>query len=374
MLNSAVNLLGRLPSAVYLIAFFRKTAQEVEFSLDQFIEKPTQSGTLVRLTYDMIKDQPGLIAKLVEYEVVAPYPQNGDVHDKNGELHAELKRRFGHTNSDRIVFAIMDDKDAPPGHVPQPLSIMYGAFGDRLANTLSEITSLELGRTQGGLPLAVSFYSAINLSYKDEGRRKKLSAGIGAKQVEETRAWLKEKTPSLIDLGTLSPLIGYEEWLQTKATPADVAELDGALAGAAQPISLAALRQARLEGGAGLYHPAIKEATKRSIAVFLMRTQEKSGKNVPVDQAFGLHVSRGAVVFEVLVDDPADPRVRYYYPMDDAVLAGNAQRFAQSGVATVSAAFKNLLAPEMAKKVQVAQRAVQSPWSPTALWAKLNAA
>ncbi len=337
-------------SRIHVPALFRRTAQDIQFTPEIFDSKQTPSGTLVRLTYDMVLEleqrRPGFIAKLVDYEVVAPYPTNGHLHD-------ELKRRFGHTNPDRIVFAIMDDKNAPPGHTPEPLSIIYGAFGDKLADSLDEITSGRLGRKKGASPSAITFYSAINMAHKDtDERRVKLSAGIGGRQVEEARKWLKEKCPSLTTAATLSPLIGFEKWLQETVDDAEVAALTKTLTQTRRGITLDELREARRIGGSALLHPKVMAATARAIAVFVMRTKPgRDGKPVPQDLAFRLHAGNGGKVAAALLADPTDPRMRYYYPMNDDLLTANATRFKETGMPTVLTGFRNIMDDEAVKRV-----------------------
>lgn len=346
-----LQMLGRISSSVP--ALFRSSAQELQYSPEVFDSKPTKSGTLVRLTYDMILEmearRPGFIAKLVDYEVVAPYPTDGSLHD-------ELKRRFGHTNSRRMVFAIMDDKDAPEGHIAEPLSIIYGAVSGRLARTLREIISGIFGNQNGDTASTITCYSAINMAHKDTGRRKELSKGIGARQVEEARKVIKEHFPSIIEMATLSPLIGFDKWLQSEATEADIAALTESLSEAKKPVSLDALRAARAAGGVEMSDPKVLEATKRAIAVFVMRMKQgRDGNPGFVDNAAGLHVPVGADIAEILVDDPADPRVRYYYSMNDRVLAANAKRYEKDGVITVAPEFRKYLSKAMATKVQIAK-------------------
>lgn len=329
-------------SRIPLPSLFRRTAQNIQFTTAVFDSKPTPSGTLVRLTYDMVLElearKPGFIAKLTEYEVVAPYPTDSSLHD-------ELKRRFGHTNPDRIVFAIMDDKDAPEGHTAEPLSIIYGAFGHKLADSLAEITSEQLRRKNGAVPTAITFYSAINMAHKDtDERRIKLSAGIGGRQVEEARRWLKEKCPGLTTAATLSPLIGFERWLQDTTDERDLEALTKTLNQMFRKISLQELREARRIGGKALFNRKVIGGTARAIAVYVMRTKPgRDGKPVPQDLAFRLHAGNGGKVAKVLLADPVDPRMRYYYPMNDAMLEANAERFKKTGMPTVLTEFKNLM-------------------------------
>ena len=337
-------------SLSHMPALFRRTAQDIEFTPDMFDAKPTSSGTLVRLTYgDVLRleeRRPGFIAKLVDYEVVAPYPANGHLHD-------ELKRRFGHTNQDRIVFAILDDKGMPETHIGEPLSIIYGAFGHKLGDSLAEITSEQLGRRKGYAPTAITFYSAINMAHKDaDERRIKLSAGIGGRQVEEARRWLKEKCKSLKIAATLSPLIGFEQWLQDTTDENELAALTKSLSQMVRKISLEDLRSARRDGGKALLNRRVLGGTARAIAVFVMRTKPgKDGKPVPQDLAFRLHAGNGGNVAAALLADPADPRMRYYYPMNDELLAVHAERFRETGMPTVLSPFWNIMDPEAVKRV-----------------------
>ncbi|MBY0428821.1 MAG: malonyl-CoA decarboxylase family protein [Alphaproteobacteria bacterium] len=349
MLN---NLLSYVPSpSSFVPSVFRLTADAIEFSTHIFKSKPTHSGTLVRLTYDMVKkldmQYPGFIDKLMAAEIVAPYPKDPALID------AELQKRFGVTHQDRCVFAILDDKGHPNKTPNEPLSIIYAAFGhDGLANTLKEILDGSYGRKDGKLPKAVTFYSAINLAFNDADEiRKKLSRGIGGRQVEETRSWLKEHCSSwLKKAGTLSPLIGYEKWLLTTTNETELKDLRDTLAQASNPITLEQLRNAITVRGAALASPEVLEASERAIAYFVMRTKEgKDGKSSLMDNACGLHVGNGGVPAKVLLGDPEDPRMRYEYSLDDGILASIKNNFVTKGIISVSSEFRNLLTDQIAK-------------------------
>jgi len=345
-----------VPSPAYFMPIlFRQTAEAVEFTADIFKSKPTHSGTLTRLTYGQIKNMdsqyPGFIDRLMAAEVVAPYPKHPDLGIQMELVDRELQKRFGATNPDRCVFAILDDKGHPHKTPNEPLSIIYGAFGhDGLADSLKEILDGSYGRRGGKLPQAITFYSAINLAFNDaDAIRKSLSRGIGGRQVEETRFWLKEQCPWLKTAGTLSPVLGYEDWLQKTTDAAELKGLEEALAAASNPITLEALRAARTERGAVLSTPEVIEATERSIAYFVLRTKAgRDGNPSPMDNAFGLHVGNGAIPTKVLLADPEDPRMRYVYPMDDSALSGAKQDFVSQGIIRVSAGFRTLISDGLA--------------------------
>lgn len=359
MLN---NLLSYVPSPSSLVpSMFRFTAEAIEFSTNIFKYKTTQSGTLVRLTYEMIKkldeqdrstaDHPGFIDRLMAAEIVAPYPKDPALID------AELQKRFGVTHPDRCVFAILDDKGYPNKSPNEPLSIIYAAFGhDGLADTLKEILDGSYGRKNGKLPKAVTFYSAINLAFNDsDSIRKLLSKGIGGRQVEETRSWLKEHCSSwLKKAGTLSPLIGYEKWVLTTTNETELKDLRDTLAQANNPITLEQLRDAVTTRGSALARPEVLEASERAIAYFVMRTKEgKDGKPSLIDLACGLHVGNGGVPAKVLLGDPEDPRMRYEYSLDDGILARIKNNFVTKGIISVSSEFRNLLTNQIAEAKNV---------------------
>ena len=334
----------------FVPSMFRLTAEAIEFTTSIFKSKPTQSGTLVRLTYDMVKDldkqYPGFIDRLMAAEIVAPYPKDPALVD------AELQKRFGVTHPDRCVFAILDDKGHPQKTPNEPLSIIYAAFGhDRLADTLKEILDGSYARIKGKLPKAVTFYSAINLAFNDsDSVRKLLSKGIGGRQVEETRSWLKEHCSSwLKKAGTLSPLIGYEKWLLTTTNETELKDLRDTLAQSTNPITLEQLRHAVTVRGAALSTPDVLAASERAIAYFVMRTKEgKEGKISLIDNACGLHVGNGGVPAKVLLGDPEDPRMRYEYSLDDSILADIKNSFLGKGIISVSDGFRNLLSDQIA--------------------------